>query len=161
LKEPTAEEAYMEIKKSSSICLFEEIPQTPLIPEKEAEGVISQKEAQIGLIRDKLEPSSFSENKLEPSSAGVSGISGISSKEDTGKEIVVCEENIQALLKATQGSSGYWTASEVAGAYHDAGGRNFWSLIQVLSSEGWLKTNPQIWLEEHPRLKGMYRLRRR
>ena len=79
-----------------------------------------------------------------------------------GKELILTEENFKALFEAVKSfGSDYWTASQVVDEYARAGGREFWRFIQALSSEEWLKTNPAFWLEQHPRLKGMFRLRRR
>jgi hypothetical protein len=82
--------------------------------------------------------------------------------EDSKPEIILSKENFEALFEAVKSfGSDYWTASQVVDEYARAGGREFWRFIQALSSEEWLKTNPAFWLEQHPRLKGMFRLRRR
>jgi hypothetical protein len=82
--------------------------------------------------------------------------------EDSKPEIILSKENFEALFEAVKSfGSDYWTASQIVDEYARAGGREFWRLIQALSSEEWLKTNPAFWLEQHPRLKGMFRLRRK
>jgi hypothetical protein len=73
---------------------------------------------------------------------------------------IICEENLQALLKATHGIQGYWSVEDISGAYHEAGGRNLYSLIEVLSSEEWIRNGRKPWIEKHPSVKGWFRLRR-
>ena len=83
-------------------------------------------------------------------------------KDERGNELLLTDDNFKALFEAVKSyGSDYWTASQVVDDYARAGGRDFWRLIQALSSKKWLKTNPSFWLEQHPRLKGMFRLRRR
>jgi len=85
----------------------------------------------------------------------------VASQGEVQTELIVCEENMQALLKATYGIQGYWTIQDIAATYHEAGGRNLWTLITRLSSEDWIRSGPNVWLEKHPRTEGMFRLRRR
>jgi len=86
----------------------------------------------------------------------------VSKKDGGGNGFLLTEENFHALFEAVKSyGQDYWTASQVVDEYSRLGGRDFWRLIQALSSEEWLKTNPSFWLEHHPRLGGMFRLRRR
>ena len=152
LKFNVVDEAYKDIVELLERLKMEktkETPQTPQTTEKDAEGVISQKEAQTELISEKPESSS-------------SGVSGVFSEKDNRKEIIISKENIEALQEAVKPyGSDYWLASDVEADYARAGGREFWRLINFLSSEEWIRSNPQIWLEKYPGMEGMFRLRRR
>ena len=160
VREPNAEEAYTQIKNTASISICEETPQIPQTPQKEAEGVISQKEAQNGLISEKPESSPDSGKKQESSPSGISGVCGVSSEKEIQGEFLICEENLQALLKATHGIQGYWSIQDIARGYYEAGGRDLPALIRALSSEDWIRSGRRPWLEEHPRVRGLFKLRR-
>jgi hypothetical protein len=166
VKEPDAEGAYVQIKNSAGISLFEEITSiaqtTPEGVSEEAERVISPKEARNELISEKPESSPISEKKPESSSSVVNAINVVSPEKDTWKEIIISKENIEALQEAVKPyGSDYWLASDVEAGYARAGGREFWRLIDFLSSEEWIRSNPQIWLEKYPGIEGRFRLRRR
>jgi hypothetical protein len=157
---PKVDSILAEIKNSAGISIFEEVPQVPQVPQEEAEGVISPKEAQNELISEKPESSPDSEKKQESGSSGTCGTCDTFSEKQIQGEFLICEENLQALLKATHGIQGYWSVEDISKAYHDAGGRNLYNLIEVLSSEEWIRNGRRPWLEEHPRIKGLFKLRR-
>jgi len=159
-REPSAEEAYTQIKNVAGISIYEETPQTPLMPQKEAEGVISQKEARNEPISEKPESSPDSGKKQKSSPSGISGVCGISSEKEIQSEFLICEENLQALLKATHGIQGYWSIQDIAHDYYEAGGRDLPALIRALSSEDWIRSGRRPWLEEHPGARGLFKLRR-
>jgi hypothetical protein len=118
-------------------------------------GSTEAKEKSNGLLQTEEEPPPNRPVTQQSSEEG-------GEAEDSKPEIILSKENLEALFEAVKSfGSDYWTASQVVDEYARAGGREFWRLIQALSSEEWLKTNPAFWLEQHPRLKGMFRLRRR
>jgi hypothetical protein len=104
-----------------------------------------------------------SENSTTAGGGMQSQPSSAAASEDTStpQKYAPSMEDIQALLKATEKYGGdYWLASDVVDDYVRAGGKyDFWRLLDMLSSDEWLKTNPRVWLEEHPRKKGMFRVR--
>jgi len=84
----------------------------------------------------------------------------VAPQEEAQTRPIICEENLQALLKATHGIQGYWSVEDISRAYHEAGGRNLYNLIEVLSSEEWIRNGRKPWIEKHPSVKGWFRLRR-
>jgi hypothetical protein len=159
VKEPNAEEAYTQIKNISGIFLLEETAQTTPTTPEETGAAISPKEARNELISEKPESSPISEKKPESGSDVVSVVDVVSSQKQIRGHFNL-EENIQALIKATHGIDGYWKAEDIAPAYYEAGGQDIWTLIEALSSEDWIRNGRRPWLEEHPRIKGLFKLRR-
>lgn len=100
-----------------------------------------------------------SSETLSPTGKRVEPVSGVESS-GSGASIPSIED-IQALLEARKRyGDDYWLASDIVDDYVRAGGKyDFWRLLDMLSSNEWLKTNPRGWLEEHPRKKGMFRVR--
>ena len=123
---------------------------------------------------DRIEPS---EPPKPPSVNGVTSVNSVTplhsaaepagSKESSGAGEPLTSgrpapslEDIQALLQATKKyKDDYWLASDIQDDYVKAGGcYDFWRLIEMLSSGEWREKNPKIWLEEHPRILGMFRV---
>jgi hypothetical protein len=107
-------------------------------------------------------PASFFSGKTEGLTNLTNSTNSLTEKVGEKKQALLCEENFKALFEAVKSfGSDYWEASEVVDEYVRAGGRDFWRLLDALSGEEWLKTNPAFWLEAHPNLPSMFRLRRR
>jgi hypothetical protein len=86
----------------------------------------------------------------------------IKGSEESKQEIILSEDNFQALFEAVKSyGADYWSAEDVVDDFVRAGGRDFYRLLSSLSSREWFEKSPAFWLEQHPNVADRFRLRRR